>query len=143
MRGGPSSSTNWCNQKIYCLIFLYAYTIPTTISNFIQLLCTSVHTHYNSAAMVENKCETRGWQVGKSLKETNLYMLENHIGCDVTFQIHSEDGSTTKISAHKYMLVSRSPVFEAMLCGPGDYKETSGHVVITDIESEVFREMIR
>ena len=34
-------------------------------------------------------------------------------------------------------------VFEAMFCGSGDYKETSEDVVITDIEPEVFREMIR
>ena len=85
----------------------------------------------------------RGWQCGKSLKETNQFMLDNQIGCDVNFQVSAPDGSTMTIPAHKYMLVSRSPVFQAMLCGPGEYQETSGDVVITDVEPDIFKEMLR
>ena len=42
--------------------------------------------------------------------------------------------------AHKYMLISRSPVFYSMLCG--DLAETGG-VTVTDVEPEVFRQMLR
>ena len=42
------------------------------------------------------------WQSGKSLSETNWYMLENELGSDITFRM----GVTgERVLAHKFMLV--------------------------------------
>ena len=45
------------------------------------------------------------------------------------------------MGAHKFVLMSRSPVFFAMFEGP--MKETSEEIVITDIEGEQFRQFLR
>lgn len=47
------------------------------------------------------------WQSGKSLEKTNLYMLENELGADITL-IMGDAGE--RIPAHKFMLASRSMV---------------------------------
>ena len=52
------------------------------------------------------------WRLGKTLSERYLYMLENHVGCDVTFSV-----GDNLVEAHKFILISRSAVFEAMFCG--------------------------
>ena len=52
------------------------------------------------------------WRLGKTPSERYLYMFENHVGCDVTFSV-GED----LVEAHKFILISRSAVFEAMFCG--------------------------
>jgi hypothetical protein len=74
------------------------------------------------------------WQSSKSLTECNRYMLENNIGCDVTFLVGEE---RTKILAHKYILIGRSCVFFAMFNGP--LAETSEEITLPDIEPNVFR----
>ena len=43
-----------------------------------------------------------------------------------------------KISAHKYVLMSRSPVFLVTLTGP-----LSGPIEVTDIEPEDFKILLR
>ena len=45
------------------------------------------------------------------------------------------------MGAHKFVLMSRSPVFFAMFEGP--MKEKSDETVITDIEGEQFRQFLR
>lgn len=52
------------------------------------------------------------WRTGKNFSERYMHMFENQIGCDVTFSL----GERT-IDAHKFILISRSAVFEAMFCG--------------------------
>ena len=50
-----------------------------------------------------------------------------------------QDGNT--ISAHKFMLVSRSPVFCAMFTGPA--KDENSEIKIEDVDKEAFTEMLR
>ena len=45
------------------------------------------------------------------------------------------------ISAHKYMLISRSPVFCAMFTGPA--KDDSSEIKIEDVNKDAFTEMLR
>lgn len=87
------------------------------------------------------------WQMEKSILECNRHMLENQLECDVKFTFIPPEGLSftytqdPSISAHKYMLISRSPVFYAMLAGPA--KDESGIIHIQDIDQESFREMLR
>ena len=48
------------------------------------------------------------WQNGKSLVETNNYMLRYELACDVTLLIGE---GQEEVRAHKYVLMSRSVVF--------------------------------
>ncbi|KAL5018894.1 hypothetical protein ScPMuIL_004616 [Solemya velum] len=78
------------------------------------------------------------WQTGKTLPECTQYMLEHEIACDVTFLL----GETKEqVRAHKVFMISRSPVFSAMFCGP--LAETQDLIPIPDIEPEVFRILLR
>ena len=52
------------------------------------------------------------WRLGKTPPERYLFMFENHVGCDVTFSV-----GEGLVKAHKFILISRSAVFEAMFCG--------------------------
>ena len=45
------------------------------------------------------------------------------------------------LSAHKIILMSRSPVFKAMFFGPA--RETSNEIKIEDITSDAFEEMLK
>ena len=97
-------------------------------------------------ASKHNTEPARDWQCGKSVLQCNKYMFENNISCDVTFKFENSLNSrkTLKgqlLSAHKYVLISRSAVFNAMLMGPA--REQSGLVTIEDIDMESFKEMLR
>lgn len=78
------------------------------------------------------------WQAGKSVIECNKYMFLNQLYCDVTFRVGEEE-AVKEIKAHKYVLASRSNVFEAMLFG--SLSETV--IRIPDIESGIFIAMLR
>ena len=84
------------------------------------------------------------WQVGKTVLAANEYMFENQICTDVFFNINWNMAETT-IGAHRYVLISRSPVFEAMFCGHmlenGGGNEST--VQITDIDADSFQETLR
>ncbi|XP_041360484.1 BTB/POZ domain-containing protein 2-like [Gigantopelta aegis] len=77
------------------------------------------------------------WQTGRSLAETNLFMLENKIACDVTFRVGPTRGI---LQAHKFMLISRSHVFAAMFTGP---MAETGVVDIPDVDVTVFNLFLR
>ncbi|KAL5011647.1 hypothetical protein ScPMuIL_010198 [Solemya velum] len=78
------------------------------------------------------------WQTGKTLSECTQFMLEHEIACDVTFLL----GETKQeVRAHKFILISRSPVFSAMFCGP--MAETQEQITIPDIAPEVFKIVLR
>ncbi|KAL3858819.1 hypothetical protein ACJMK2_009071 [Sinanodonta woodiana] len=64
-------------------------------------------------------------------------MLENHVACDVTFFIGKQ---RQEVTAHKYVLISRSSVFYAMLCG---LLQETGPINIPDIEPDVFKQLLR
>ncbi|XP_067684548.1 BTB/POZ domain-containing protein 3-like [Haliotis asinina] len=76
------------------------------------------------------------WQNGKSVVECNRHMLTSKHSSDVTFRV-GEDGETVR--AHRYVLISRSCVFDAMLCGPLAEKDD---IKIPDVEADVFSEML-
>ena len=86
------------------------------------------------------------WQLGKKVLECNKYMFENGIECDVTFSFPASDRTmkcmeVQLLPAHKYVLISRSPVFYAMLAGPA--RDQSGLVTIEDVDMMSFKEMLR
>ncbi|OWF55514.1 BTB/POZ domain-containing protein 6-like isoform X2 [Mizuhopecten yessoensis] len=77
------------------------------------------------------------WQTGKTLSECFDHILISGIASDVTFLV-GEDKK--KISAHKLVLISRSPVFYAMFEGPMAEK---GEVTIPDTSEDAFRIFLR
>ncbi|KAK3092755.1 hypothetical protein FSP39_006909 [Pinctada imbricata] len=77
------------------------------------------------------------WQCDKTLQECMASMLDKEIMCDVTF-LMGEEGH--EVNAHKYVLVSRSPVFQAMLDGA---MAERGKIKITDIDKDTFQVFIR
>ena len=86
-----------------------------------------------------------GWQSEKTVLECNRYMLNNEIATDVCFEVGPQDGATVNIRAHKYMLIARSPVFEAMFSS-GMVECRNGHerrIRIEDINPLVFREVLK
>lgn len=78
------------------------------------------------------------WQAGKSVIECNKYMFLKQLYCDVTFRVGM---AGKEIKAHKYVLASRSNVFEAGLFG--HLLETSDVIDVPDIEAEIFDAMMR
>ena len=63
------------------------------------------------------------WRLGKTLSERYLYMFENHVGCDVTFSL-----GENLVETHKFILISRSAVFEAMFCGSLSETTSTGKI---------------
>ncbi|KAL5015245.1 hypothetical protein ScPMuIL_009515 [Solemya velum] len=94
---------------------------------------------YQSKNMLPITTDTSnlGWQSGKSVLECNCYMLSNQIACDVTFLVGR---SQETIMAHKYVLISRSSVFEASLCSPSVNLEG---IVVPDLEPDIFKSLLR
>ena len=94
------------------------------------------------------------WQQNKSVLQCNKYMFENQLHCDVTFTFKNKNSTTTFIetekganlrpnfvSAHKYVLMSRSPAFYANFTGPN--KGTICTVNVEDVDKAVFVKMLR
>ena len=84
--------------------------------------------------------EVCDWQTGRTVIQRNEYMFTNQVMCDVHFLIKSPDSAPVKISSHKYVLISSSSVFNAMLCG--ELKE-GDCIEIVDIDSATFKIMLR
>lgn len=86
-----------------------------------------------------------GWQSEKTLVECMHFMLDNEIATDVCFEVGPPDGATVQIRAHKFMLISRCPVFEAMFLSEMSETEnkTEAKIRIVDISAEVFRLFLR
>ncbi|XP_067678763.1 BTB/POZ domain-containing protein 6-like [Haliotis asinina] len=85
----------------------------------------------------DNSVLDDNWQSGKSLAECNLYMLTSEDSCDVSFRVGNNERI---VRAHRYVLMSRSSVLHAMLCGPLAEKE---EIRIPDVEEEIFNDMLR
>ncbi|KAL3858858.1 hypothetical protein ACJMK2_009107 [Sinanodonta woodiana] len=77
------------------------------------------------------------WQAQRDVLSSNRYMFENHVACDVTFFIGKH---RQEVTAHKYVLISRSSVFYAMLCG---LLQETGPINIPDIDPDVFKQLLR
>ena len=85
-----------------------------------------------------------GWPLERTVLEYNRYMLENEVETDVCFEVGPPDGEVVNIRAHRYMLISRSPVFEAMFtsgmseCNSGPDQK----IRINDIEANTFKDLL-
>ena len=94
------------------------------------------------------------WQQNKSVLQCNKYMFENQIHCDVTFTFKTKDSRSTLrhretgtpqrpnfISAHKYVLISRSPAFYAKFTGSD--RDGASIMNVEDVDRAVFMKMLR
>ena len=82
------------------------------------------------------------WQLSRPILDCHKYMLDQQLHCDITFTFGTNrDDGEEAISAHKYVLICRSPVFEAMLMGPA--RMESDRVAIEDIDKDSFHEVLR
>ena len=88
-----------------------------------------------------NRGET-DWQVGKSVLDCNRYMWEKKLATDICFEVGPSDSQIVKVPAHRYVLVSRSPVFEAMFYGALS-NNSDKDFRITDVEPEAFKEALK
>ncbi|KAK2173512.1 hypothetical protein NP493_870g01028 [Ridgeia piscesae] len=86
------------------------------------------------------KVEPEDWQNSRGVLASNRYMLDNQIECDVQFVICTPDGARVFIPAHSYVLISRSPVFHAMLNGP--LAENKKEIRICDVTPEAFNHLL-
>ena len=93
------------------------------------------------ASNLDQRHEDDAWQMRKSVLECNEHMLENQIRCDLTFTFGQKNDEASTVYCHSYMLISRSPVFYAMLAGPA--RDDSGIINIPDIDKETFQQMLR
>ncbi|XP_045199005.1 BTB/POZ domain-containing protein 6-like [Mercenaria mercenaria] len=77
------------------------------------------------------------WQTGKSLIEANIYMLHNEIATDVIFLVGD---AREEVCAHKYVMMSRSPV---LLRALKDHMENTDIAVnVPDVTMETFRDVL-
>ncbi|XP_046573822.1 BTB/POZ domain-containing protein 6-like isoform X2 [Haliotis rubra] len=76
------------------------------------------------------------WQARMSLSQCNMHMLNTEDGCDVTFLVGSEHHV---IKAHRYVLISRSCVFDALL---SDDPATSSDVSVPDMTPDHFQQFL-
>lgn len=81
---------------------------------------------------------TDDWQANKTLAETNRYMWENKIECDVTFHVGDRG---VKISAHRYILISRSGMFYTMFRGSLPVDSTKP-IHVPDVQPDIFKQLL-
>ncbi|XP_071108561.1 BTB/POZ domain-containing protein 6-like [Haliotis cracherodii] len=79
------------------------------------------------------------WQARCDLAQSNFHMLTNEISCDVLLWVGQEK---TVFRAHQYVLISRSCVFNAMICG-NLRQQDDGPIKIPDIEADIFEEFLK
>jgi hypothetical protein len=82
------------------------------------------------------------WQVNRSVLECNRYMWEKKIATDIEFEVGTTEEKIEIIQAHRYVLMSRSPVFEAMFHG-GLSENTGDRVQVTDVDPNAFCEALK
>ncbi|GFR91463.1 BTB/POZ domain-containing protein [Elysia marginata] len=104
-----------------------------------MLTCTFTDRRTDEITNGENL--NREWQNCDDIVKSNAFMLDNQYACDVHFIVGNEG---VHQGAHKFVLVSRSPVFDAMFCGPMRATDQEGStVVIPDIEPQPFTAFLR
>jgi hypothetical protein len=109
-----------------------------------SLLCVNL-SFCSHLVMANGRGNTFEWQMGKSVVECNRYMFEHEIATDVIFEVGPPDGTVGIVRAHKYMLIARSAVFEAMFCGglAESHAAQGTKIPITDVDVGIFQEMLR
>ncbi|CAL1536097.1 unnamed protein product [Lymnaea stagnalis] len=81
------------------------------------------------------------WQNCDDILKCNQMMLDHQYACDITFLL-GKDGA--RQGAHRYVLISRSPVFDAMFrTSLGDDAHEMSDVILPDIELSTFRVFLR
>ena len=85
----------------------------------------------------------QGWQLGKPQLESMLCLLRAERYADVWFICKDQDKSNKadRVAAHKLILASRSPVFEAMFYG--ELAESDTEIELPDIEKIPFLLFLR
>ena len=63
------------------------------------------------------------------------------MACDVTFEVAPPNEQTETVRAHRYMLISRSPVFKAMLSG--SMAMAGDQITIRDVQPGALRKIIK
>ncbi|XP_005106750.2 BTB/POZ domain-containing protein 6 [Aplysia californica] len=82
------------------------------------------------------------WQSIDDVIKSNQLMLERQYACDVFFLL-GEQG--VRQGAHKYVLISRSTVFDSMFCGPlcdSEASVASLDIALPDIEPDAFGSLL-
>lgn len=74
------------------------------------------------------------WRIGRNVVQCNKYMLDHEVEGDVTFVVGGEE-----IRAHRYMLISRSAVFQSQLT----HQRMSQEIQVEDIEPHIFKKMLQ
>src|SRR6218665_110456 len=84
------------------------------------------------------------WQSERTLSECMRYKFDNEIATDVCFKVGPPGGATVYIRAHKYMLTSRSAVFEAMfLSGMAECQSgPESTIIVEDIDAEILKDLL-
>ncbi|PVD19329.1 hypothetical protein C0Q70_19816 [Pomacea canaliculata] len=77
----------------------------------------------------------QNWYETDDIIECNRQMLEQQFACDVHFVVGEE---RERQGAHRYMLVSRSPVFAAMFHGSW-HEPSDKDIEVPDVEPAAFR----
>ena len=83
--------------------------------------------------------DSKRWQVGKSLAECTGYIFTHQVACDVDFLIHRNDEEPKTISAHRTVLMARSPVFHDLLVD----NSYSPSIDISDVDYTAFKKLLR
>jgi len=90
-----------------------------------------------------NRAATATPDFPPSLPECSRRMFEQQDGCDVTFAVKGPgDSVETKISAHRFVLSCRSPVFHKTLQW-GSKAHADKKLKENDVSADVFREILR
>lgn len=97
-----------------------------------------IHKFDKSFSIVETMSPPYDWQATKCIAECNKHMLANQIACDVGFLVGDEQ---ELVMAHKYVMISRSCVFYAMLHGLMA-ENADEYISIPDIDKETFKQML-
>ena len=79
------------------------------------------------------------WQSGRSLVDCNKFMLRHEINCDVTFILGQKK---IPVKAHKYVLISRSSVFQSIFCGSISGAKDSDVIPVSDIDVDTFKALL-
>ena len=80
------------------------------------------------------------WQAGRSLVDCNKFMFLNEINCDVTFLLGQKK---EPVKAHKYILISRSSVFQSIFCGTISGSNEGNDVIpVSDVDVDTFKALL-
>jgi hypothetical protein len=84
------------------------------------------------------------WQMGRPLGDCLLTVFQQDMWTDVTFRFPVPgDDVTARIGAHKLVLASRSPVFEAMFYGAMANSHVNEDIEVADVPAGSFTLLLK